>query len=407
MTGAPPSSQRARSRADDVRERLHESEEHVKETFASVAEPVKARFEKPAAQVSRATRWVKAFKPYRVYINFSHSDGNLRAAGMGFQALFAVFAAIWLGFSVAGIWLVGNDELLLAIADIINRAIPGLIGPGGVIDPADIQSTTTTFGWTGVIAAISLLWTAISWLFYTRQAVRAIFGLSRDTTNYVLQKIRDLGLALAFGFVLVLSGILTIVSTEALSFVLRVLGLDEDSFWTYTITQFSGVAVSLLLNVVVLASMFRVLSRVAIPWRNLLFGSLLGAAALAGLSFLAGLLLGTANKNPLLATFAVFVGLLVWFNLTSRVMLLSGSWIAVGMFDRGISPRKVTPEQRAAEKAAEEHEARVIVAKVDLDDARAELARARWWERLAAQRRVEKAERVLNDTLDEGVGGSH
>ena len=88
-------------------------------------------------------------------------------------------------------------------------------------------------------------------------------------------------------------------------------------------------------------------------------------------------------------------------------MLLSGSWIAVGMFDRGISPRKVTPEQRAAEKAAQEHEARVIVAKVDLDDARAELARARWWERLAAQRRVEKAERVLNDTLDEGVGGSH
>lgn len=405
--GAPPAPQRARSRADEVRERLHEGEAHVKETFANVAEPVKAKLERPAARVSRATRWIKAFKPYRVYINFSHSDGNLRAAGMGFQALFAVFAALWLGFSLAGFWLVGNDELAKALTDIINRAVPGLIGPDGVIKPQELTTTTSTFGWTGVIAAISLLWTAISWLYYTRQAVRAIFGLSRDTTNYVLQKIRDLGLAIAFGFVLLLSGVLTIISTEALHFVLRVLGLDQDSFWTSAITQFSGIAVSLLLNVVVLSSMFRVLSRVVIPWRNLLFGSSLGAAALAGLSFLAGLLLGTATKNPLLATFAVFVGLLVWFNLTSRVMLLSGSWIAVGMFDSGISPRLVTPEQRAAEQAAAEHQARVIVARAELDDAKDDLARARWWQRLAAQRRVERAQNALNDVLDEGVRGSH
>ncbi len=406
-TSAPPAPQRARSRTDEVRQRLRESEEQVKETFDNVSEPVKARFEKPAAQVSRATRWVKAFKPYRVYINFSHSDGNLRAAGMGFQALFAIFAAIWLVFSVAGIWLVGNEELLKAIGDIINRAIPGLIGANGVIKPADLSSTTSTFGWTGLIAAISLLWTAISWLFYTRQAVRAIFGLSRDTTNYVLQKLRDLGLAIAFGFVLVLSGVLMIVSTEAATFLLGLLRLDQDSFWTSAITQFTGIVISLLLNIVVLGTMFRVLSRVAIPWRNLFFGSLLGAGALAGLSFLGGLLLGTATKNPLLATFAVFVGLLVWFNLTSRVMLLSGSWIAVGMFDRGISPRRVTPEQRAAEQAAEEHDARLIVARAELDDAKEELTQARWWQRLAAQRKVERAEDVLNDVLDEVVGGSH
>ncbi len=406
-TSAPPEPQRARSRADEVKERLRKGEEDFKETFEHVSVPVKARLEKPAAQISRITRWVKALKPYRVYINFSHSDGNLRAAGMGFQALFAIFAAIWVGFSVAGLWLAGNEELLTAVVQVINRAVPGLIGPDGVIQQEDFTSTTTTFGWTGTIALIGLLWTAIGWLYYTRQAVRAIFGLSRDTTNYVLQKIRDLGLALAFGVVLIISGILTILSTQALTFLLVLLGLDQDSFWTDATARFSALIVSLLLNIFVLGSMFRVMSRVAIPWRNLFFGSLLGSAALSGLSALAGLLLGTANKNPLLATFTVFVGLLVWFNLTSRVMLLSGSWIAIGMFDRGISPRIVTPEQRAAEEAAEEQQARVIVARAELEDAKDELARARWWQRLAAQRKVERAENVLNDVLDEGVGGSH
>ena len=97
------------------------------------------------------------------------------------------------------------------------------------------------------------------------------------------------------------------------------------------------------------------------------------SAALAGLSALGGLLLGGATANPLLATFTVFIGLLVWFNLVSRVMLLSGSWIAVGMFDSGLSPRIITPEQRAAEQMAAEHNARVIVARAELDDAKDEL----------------------------------
>jgi membrane protein len=145
-----------------------------------------------------------------------------------------------------------------------------------------------------------------------------------------------------------------------------------------------------------------VLARVSIPWRNLFFGAMLGSAALAGLSALAGLLLGGVSKNPLLATFTVFVGLLIWFNLVSRVLLLSASWIAVGMFDRGLSPRLVTPEQVAAEKAAAEYDARVIVARAQLQDAQDHLAQSRWLGRFRAQRDVERAQNRLNDILDEG-----
>ncbi|WP_223227694.1 YhjD/YihY/BrkB family envelope integrity protein [Leifsonia xyli] len=255
----------------------------------------------------------------------------------------------------------------------------------------------------GVIAAIGLLWTAIGWLYYTRQAVRAVFGLSRDTTNYVLQKIRDLFLALAFGLVLVVSALLTFVSTQALTFVLALVGLSSDAFWTSAVARLSGLLVSVLLNIVTLGALFRVMSRVAIPWRNLFSGVLLGALVLAGLSALGGLLLGAATKNPLLATFAVFVGLLFWFNLVSRVILMSASWIAVGMFDSGISPRTITPEQAAAK-----HRARVLVAKAELQNARDARAAARFLAQPGAQRKVEKAEHGLNDLLDGGsVGRPH
>jgi membrane protein len=385
-----------------------EPEETLRDRILEAAEPIKQRLERPVARVSRWAKWVQHLRPYRVYINYSHSDGNLRAAGMGFQSLFAIFAAIWLGFSAASIWLSGNPQVFKALVTLINRAVPGLIATpetAGAISPEQLEAATG-FGWYGIIAAIGLLWTAIGWLYYTRQAVRAVFGLSRDTTNYVLQKIRDLFLALGFGLVLIVSALLTILSTQTLTFLLDLAGLSVDSFWTTAVTRFSGLVVSVILNIFTLGAMFRVMSRVSIPWRNLFFGVLLGSLVLAGLSALGGIFLGAATKNPLLASFAVFVGLLLWFNLISRVILLSASWIAVGMFDSGISPRLVTPEQAAAERAAAEYEARVLVAKAELQSARADLAGRKFLARLPAQRRVERAEHRLNDLLDESSVGA-
>lgn len=232
-----------------------------------------------------------------------------------------------------------------------------------------------------------------------------MFGLSRDTTNYVLQKIRDLGLALVFGVLFVLSALLTIVSTQTLTLLLDLLGLSSDSFWNSVVTRASGLVVSVALNIVTLGAMFRVMSRVAIPWRNLFFGVLLGALVMAALSVLGGLLLGGTYRNPLLATFTVFIGLLLWFDLMSRVILLSASWIAVGMFDRGLSPRAVTPAQAAAEREAAEYRARVLVARAEAEQATQELEHARWIGRLAAQRRVGRAEQQLNDLLDQPPSG--
>lgn len=378
-----------------------EPEESLKERLLERADPLRRRLEKPVERVSYLAKWVESLRPYRVYINYSHSDGNLRAAGMGYQSLFAIFAAVWVGFSISSYWLSGNEAVFNAIVTLLNRAVPGLVSTPttpGVIPASQLQSATA-FGWTGIIAAIGLIWTAIGWLYYTRQAVRAVFGLSRDTTNYVLQKIRDLGLALVFGVLFVVSALISVLSTQTLTLILDALGLSSDSFWTNAVARFSGLVVSVLLNIVTLGAMFRIMSRVAIPWRNLFFGVLLGSLVLAGLSVLSGLLFAT-QKNPLLATFTVFVGLLLWFNLMSRVILLSASWIAVGMFDHGISPRAITPEQAAAERAAAEHQARVLVAEAELKHAQEELAAARWFARLPAQRRVERAAHRLDDLLD-------
>jgi membrane protein len=359
-----------------------------------------------AAQV--LVQRVQRLRPMRVFSSFNGNRGNLLAAGMSYQSLFAIFAALWLVFSVAGIWLTSNPDLLHALIDVINRAAPGLIGQNGAVSEDALVRISGTLGWTGIIAAVGLLFTAVGWLDSTRQAVRSMFELGDDPTNFVLQKLRDLGLAFGFGILLVIAALASLVSASAVTGVLQFFGVQSQTLWAQASVQAIGFLITAVLNAVTLSMMYRVLSHLAIPLRNLVRAAILGGIALTILSTLSGLVLRGASRNPLAASFAVILGLLIWFNLVCRVMLYCASWIAVGMEDRGISPRRLTPEQRIAELAAEEKKAKIVLAQAAVERADAAVAAARGFKRRRATRRLERARAHLlelrtDQTSDESL----
>jgi membrane protein len=359
-----------------------------------------------AAQV--LVQRVQRLRPMRVFSSFNGNRGNLLAAGMSYQSLFAIFAALWLVFSVAGIWLTSNPDLLHALIDVINRAAPGLIGQNGAVSEDALVRISGTLGWTGIIAAVGLLFTAVGWLDSTRQAVRSMFELGDDPTNFVLQKLRDLGLAFGFGILLVIAALASLVSASAVTGVLQFFGVQSQTLWAQASVQAIGFLITAVLNAVTLSMMYRVLSHLAIPLRNLVRAAILGGIALTILSTLSGLVLRGASRNPLAASFAVILGLLIWFNLVCRVMLYCASWIAVGMEDRGISPRRLTPEQRIAELAAEEKKAKIVLAQAAVERADAAVAAASGFKRRRATRRLERARAHLlelrtDQTSDESL----
>ncbi|WP_308468072.1 YihY/virulence factor BrkB family protein [Rathayibacter soli] len=306
------------------------------------------------ARVTRIVHWVQATTPMRAFTRFSGKRGGLLAAGMSYQALFAVLAALWLVFAVAGLWLSSNQELLKALIELINQGVPGLIGADGVISEAALSRLAGTLGWTGLIAAIGLLWTAIGWLASTREAIRTMFDVPDDTLNVILQKLRDLGLALGFGILLTLAAAVSLLSTSLLGTALNFFDVPADSFWA----TFAGRAVSFVivvaLNTVTLATMYRVLSRLVIPWRALLAGAAAGSVALAVLSTLSGLVLRGASNNPLAASFAAVLGLLIWFNLVCQVILIGAAWISVALERRGLPVHRPVAKRRRRKPAAAE-----------------------------------------------------
>lgn len=280
---------------------------------------------------------VQRLKPVRVAMHYASRRGPILAAGLSYQAMFSVFAALWASFSVAGLVIGSNPGLRDSLLDVIGTSVPGLIdrGDGGAIDPADLFSAGV-LGWGGALAVAVSLFTALGWLSSARDAVRAIAELPAPPINFLLLRLRDLGLAIAFGLALVLSAALSLGSTTALAWILGGLGVDEHSLAATLVARGAGLALAFALDVGVLTMLYRVLAGVPIPPRPLWQGALLGAAALGVLKALGSTLLGGASSNPLLLSFAVIIGLLIWFNLVCQVILIGAGWVVVSARDQGV-----------------------------------------------------------------------
>lgn len=289
-------------------------------------------------RIAAVRAWVMKLKPVRVFMQYNSKGGPLLAAGLSYQALFAVFAAVWVGFAIAGFVIKSNPELSQAFLTLLATNVPGLIDDGtgdGAIDAQTLFSTGV-LTWTGAIAAVGLLFTALGWLASGRDAVRILFGLPTAPTNFLLLKLKDLGLALGFGLAMLLSAGLSVFSTAALSTVFDWMGIDQRSDLAIVAARAVGLVIVLLLDAVVLGAFYRVVSGIRIPWRQLGQGVLLAGLALGVLQALGSSLLGGATKNPLLASFAVIIGLLIWFNLICQVTLIGATWIAVSADDEGV-----------------------------------------------------------------------
>ena len=338
---------------------------------------------------------VVASKPVRVFQNYGANGGPLLASGMSYQAVFAIFAALAVVFSVFGIVFSTNQALQDALISQLNASVPGLIGKNGAIKPEALTSASPVLGWTGIVAAAGLVFTAIGFLGAMRSAIRLIFNLPGPTTNFALLKLKDLAFAIVFAVVLLISMAMTVASTAALGFVFDLIGLDHASPLAEIVGRVIGLVVVFFFDTLVLAGIYRLLSGVPIPRRQLLPGAAIGGVAMGALKALGSTLLGGATSNPLLASFAVIIGILIWFNLICQVVLIVASWITISMNDAGIDPRQLSPEQKEAEALQTEADAHRQVLEAKHAQLAAELSDARGLRATNLRRSLRRIDREI------------
>ncbi|WP_051267218.1 YihY/virulence factor BrkB family protein [Gulosibacter molinativorax] len=333
---------------------MTENREHeLSSTKATIIPPFPSVDEDKGAagKLQAFTKWIQATRPMRAIQHWSARRGGTLAGGMAYSGLFSGFAALLVFFSVAGLVLANNKELLQSIIDSIGQAVPGLIGEGGVVSEEALLGLNGTASFTvaGIIALVSALWTALNFLNGARLSIRAMFDLpTQINRNFIVMKLVDLGLLVMFGLGLAISAVLTAASSGITTWLLNdVLGLGISGF-TSVVIRIVTVLITLLFDALVVAAMLRVLSEVRIPLNTLWQGALLGGVAIMILKQLGSMLLGGASSNPLLATFAALLGVLIFMNFLCMVLLISAAWVKVTMDDVGQAPRLLTAEEADA-----------------------------------------------------------
>ncbi|MDD7945154.1 YihY/virulence factor BrkB family protein [Microbacterium sp. NE2HP2] len=359
------------------------------------ASRLRERLDQPIERATTITRRTLGWFPIRVWRHFLRHNGFLLAASISYQSLFALFATIYTAFAVVGLWLGGSRMAIDALIDVVNSYIPGLISGSGPVSPTDVadiaRNSGSVLAVTGAVALAVAIWTAIGFVTFTRRAVRDIFGLPFDTRNYLLLKLRDFGAALLFGLALVLGAALGLVAGGVVRQVFDLFEIPYESTTIDVLSRLASVLVAIVINAAALTALIRFLTGTALPWRKIIPGSIFGGVALSVLQLGAGFLAVYSPTNPLLATFSVLIGFLLWLRLAGIVILVAASWVAVSAADDGI-PLEVRTEE---ERREDERRALRVVAEAQLRDAEHALAEAGWWRRVPARRDVKRARELL------------
>lgn len=339
---------------------------------------------------ARIIAWALARKPVRAFFLYIEHRGLVLADSITYRTLFSVFAGVLLGFSLAALWLSGNPQAWQALIDAVNAAIPGLVGEDGLIDASSIEAPAgLTFA--GVVAFIGLLGAAIGAIGSMRAALRALADDVHDDVFWVWVLLRNLALAIGIGAMLGASAAVTFLANAGIELVTRWFGIGSNDPRASALTWAVSVFVVFVLDAVAIAVLFLSLSGVKPSARALWTGSLYGAVGLIVLQQLSSLFVGGASRNPLLASFASLIALLLWLNLSSQVILLASAYIITSVAEE---TDRVSARYGAAtfgERRVQQAERGIRVATDELMQARAELQKERAAETEAMTKAAAKA----------------
>lgn len=275
---------------------------------------------------------LNAWRPMRVWTLYTRRHGPLMAAGSAYNMFFSVAALLVAGFSIFGMVASGNPGLQNAVVDTVAEATPGLIdtGEGGLATPEQLFNSGS-FGWALAISTATMLLTSLGWIAGLREGMRGVFGLPPLAMNPVLLKLKDLGVLLILGLSLVVTTVVGLVAGAALELVIDLLNIQ--SGFAIAMTRVTSIVVMLLLDAAAAVVLFRLASGIRMPRVAMLQSALIAGAGSTVLRYFSSELLGGATKNPILASFAVILGLFIWFFFLSQVYLIATSWGAVAKAD--------------------------------------------------------------------------
>lgn len=272
-------------------------------------------------------KWVIELRIIRAFFRFSNGRGWLLAGGIAYSAMFSIAAGLTIGITILATVMGSNPKLRLAIYQSIDSVLPGIIslpGKKGMVNPDNLV-LNTNFSVASIIAIIVLLYSSMAIMMALKASIRAMFGIEQVPDNIVIDKLRDLCGFLAFAGGIAITGILGLINSRVGGAILSWLGLTSKV--SYFLTSTGTLCLNALIDALIMYILIKFVSCVNVPRKDLLIGLSVFALLSAILRYL-GTTVVSASNNPILASFAALVTLLLWINLLSRAILVVSAFMA-------------------------------------------------------------------------------
>jgi membrane protein len=304
-------------------------------------------FSRAVQGCERGVRLIRKRSPmadwlWRAYDRYAEVHGSRLAAAIAYYGFFAAFALGLLAVSILGYVLAGNRAAVDAVNRYLGENLPFL-------KTSDIASARYTVA---VVGSIGLLLAGIGWVGGMRSAQRAVWHLDQEPGNWIVRRLIDLALLVSLGLLLGLSlwvtdgiqvlvrEVITWISPDSDSALRAVSVIDAT---TRTFLSVLGQVLSFAVNLVVAAALLAGVPRLHMPMRRLAPPAVLVAIGFTLLSTVGRVLIGHAERNPAYQVAGWAVGLLVFINLFSQLLLLGAALAATGTHGRVVdlaAPRR-------------------------------------------------------------------
>ena len=252
----------------------------------------------------------------RAWLRYDAVQGGRLAAAIAYYGFFAVFALLLIGYSIFGILINNNPELLEIVTDFLKQNLPFL----------NLQQILDTGKTVGIVGIVGLTFTGIGWVEAIRSSQRLIWQLREQPGYFGVRQVLDLAVLLGILLLLALSQL----GVYGLEKLLDWLASDHFGFLLSTTSLILTLAVNMLLAAALLVAVPRLrmtARRLAPPVLQVGIGvTLLNTV---GKSFV-----GLVTRNPAYGLVASAVGVLVYLYVFNQLLLFGAAWAATSPHGR-------------------------------------------------------------------------
>jgi membrane protein len=253
-------------------------------------------------QVQQGHRWLAI--PVAVIKKFADDGAGGLAALIAYYGFLSAFPLLLVFVTVLGYVLSGDPSLEHSIKTSVLGRFP-VIGTG-------LQSSELTGHVTALVIGIGVsLWGGLGVTNAAQNAFDRVWAIPhKERADFLKRRLRGLLLVSVLG-------LLFVVSSTASGLVAGGLGGPA--------LKVAGIAFSLLINVVLFGTAFRLLTAPSIPTRSLWLGVVIGGVLWEILQVAGGLYVGHVIRRAsnTYGTFATVIGLLAWLHLGANANLIA------------------------------------------------------------------------------------